>query len=454
MTLSEATAHPELLLTQQRIVGLRSYELYALNPKRLLPKLAGEVAIRLARFHEISRAIEVLQAFSPDQLSVNALDEIAFEFSESKEIEALRWLVEWAPGSVELSFDMEVLLASPPERMQLLQLRARDAFEAERSGDSSAPTIFCDLGYAALVADPALGILIARGVLPVSGWINQPSLLEEIEDARDLLGLDDNEPGNDMIEAADQASLDETRHAVDIEKVRLETAARVHQRDTEIQRLKSQIDAMQENLAQREKVIEKPSPAPKEKPAVSTPPAAAHDPSEARELREHLRRLKDNLKVEHDERNRALRDLRAAQDQLRRASREKSENTSPENTSPENTSPENAASEQDPEDSSSTGVEWEPQALRIPEFSNAFREALRSHPRQASAAALAAAGRLAGGDPSIWKTVRALKMRSGTLRVRVAGDYRLLFEVPSGDTLRFTDFILRRDLDRWLAGGR
>ena len=143
----------------------------------------------------------------------------------------------------------------------------------------------------------------------------------------------------------------------------------------------------------------------------------------ASELRDHLRRLKDNLKVEHDERNRALRDLRAAQ-------------------------------EPDPEDSSRTGVEWEPQALRIPEYSNAFREALRNHPRQASAAALAVAGRLAGGDPSIWKTVRALKMRPGTLRVRVAGDYRLLFEIGSGDTLRLTDFILRRDLDRWLAGGR
>lgn len=52
------------------------------------------------------------------------------------------------------------------------------------------------------------------------------------------------------------------------------------------------------------------------------------------------------------------------------------------------------------------------------------------------AAALAAAGCLTGGDPSIWKTVRALKLRPGTLRVRVAGDYRLLFEIGSGDSLR------------------
>jgi hypothetical protein len=36
---------------------------------------------------------------------------------------------------------------------------------------------------------------------------------------------------------------------------------------------------------------------------------------------------------------------------------------------------------------------------------------------------------------------------------RIAGDYRLLFEISQAETLHLTDFILRRDLDRWLAGG-
>jgi hypothetical protein len=442
VTVSEATAHPELLLTPRRIMELRSYELHALNPKLLMPGLAGEVAIRLARFREISRAIEVLKLIGPDQLSINRLDEIAFEFFMAREIEALRWLVDWAPDSVNLSFDMEILLATPAERMQLLQLRARDAFDAERSGNPSASTIFCDLGHAALIADPALGLLIARGVLPVCGWVNQPILIEDIEDARDVLGLDDNEPGYEIIDATDQASLDEARHAIDLEKARAETTSRVSQRDAEIQRLKSQIDAMQETLTKRENAIEKANAAPQEKS--TSPPAvpAAQDLSETRELRDHLRRLKDTLKVEHDERNRAMRDLRAAQDQLRRTTREKPENPSPEKS---------IGHEQDAEDSTSISIEWERQTLRIPEYGTAFREALRNHPRQASAAALAAAGRLAGGDPSIWKTVRALKLRPGTLRVRVAGDYRLLFEIAPGDTLRLIDFILRRDLDRWLA---
>jgi hypothetical protein len=84
-------------------------------------------------------------------------------------------------------------------------------------------------------------------------------------------------------------------------------------------------------------------------------------------------------------------------------------------------------------------------------YSAAFSDSLRNHPRQASAAALSAAARLAAGDPSIWKTVRALKLRPGTLRVHVAGDYRLLFETGPANTSRLVDLILRRDLDRWLA---
>jgi len=438
--LSEAAAHPELLLTSQRIREMRSYELYALDPKRMIPPLAGQVAIRLARFREIPRAMEVLQVIGPDSLSINTLDEIASEFYQAREPEALRWLVDWAPGAIELSFDMEVLLASPPERLALLQARACDAFEAERSGDPSAPVIFCDLAYAALLIDPALGLLIARGVLPVCGWVNQPSMIEEIEDARDLLNLDDNEPGYKVVEATEQAWADQERHAIDLEKVRTETATRVRQRDAEVERLKSRIEAMQETLTQREKANQ----APKEKPTIPTPPPAAQELSETRELRDDLRRLKDNLKVEHEERNRAMRDLRATQDQLRRATREK-----PENPAPEKSTPRPA----DDEATDTIAIDWETQILRIPEYSAAFREALRKHPLQASAAAITAAGRLAAGDPSLWKTVRALKLRPGTLRVRIAGDFRLLFEVGPAETLRLVDFILRRDLDRWLAAG-
>jgi hypothetical protein len=130
-----------------------------------------------------------------------------------------------------------------------------------------------------------------------------------------------------------EATIDQERHAIDLEKVRAETTSRVTQRDAEIQRLRAQIDAMQETLAKREDGTEKPNAAPRDESTAPDP--ATRDLSETRELRDHLRRLK----------------------------------------------------------------------------------------------------------------------RPGTLRVRIAGDYRLLFETGPADSLRLVDFILRRDLDRWLAGG-
>ena len=443
VTLSDAVSHPELILTTRRICEMRSHELYALDSKLLIPKLAEMVAVRLTRFHEFSRAIEVLQVIGREAVSENALDEIAFELLEAREIGALRWLLEWVPESVFVSFEMEVFLATPAERIRLLLEKASEAFEAARSGDTStAEVLFSDLGYGALIADPALGVVVARGVLPVCGWVNQPTLIEDIEDARDILGLDDDEAGYEIVDATARASLDEARHAIDIEKVRVETSSRVGKRDAEIQRLKAQIDSMQETLTEREEAIERAIVLPNEKPSSRAAVPAPPDSAETRELREHLRRLKENLKVEHDERNRAIRDLRAARDQLRRTTREKPENQEPEKPT---------VRDPDTDDSAGAAVEWEPQSLRIPEYAAAFRESLRHQPRQVSAAALTLAGRLAGGDPSAWKTVRALKLRPGTLRARVAGDYRLLFEIAPGDTLRLVDFILRRDLDRWLA---
>ncbi len=446
VTLSEATAHPELILTPQRISKLRSYELYALDPKLLTPGIAVQVIHRLILYREVSRAIEVLKMIGREAVSDDSIDDIAYEFFSDREAAALRWIIDWAPGAVEVSFEMEVLLATPLARLKLLRKGARAALDAERSGDRNAPLSYSELGFAALLTDPALGIVIARGVLPVCGQLDQLMLLEDLENARDLLGLDNNEPGREIVNATAQASRDEVRHASDIERVRAEASSRVGTREAEIQRLKTQIDSMQESLKKREDAIEKQKIPDQEnattRAAVPAPPESA----ETRELRDHLRRLKDNLKVEHEERNRAMQELRAAREQLRRAVREQPENPAPEKP---------ADSAQEAEDSATTGVEWERQALRIPEYGPAFRESLRRHPRHAAAAALAMAGRLAGGDPSTWQTVRSLKLRPGTLRARVAGDYRLLFEIGPGDTLRLIDFILRRDLDRWLtAAGR
>lgn len=371
---------------------------------------------------------------------------MAYDLCRAKEIDALRWLLEWAPEAVQPCFETEFLLAPPEERFNLLCRRAAEAFAAEREGQRSSELLFCDVAHAVMQADPAFGVLVARGVLPVCNLINQNAILEDIEDARDTLGLDDEEPGYDIVDAMDKESEDRTSHARDVENARAESAERIKQREIEIQRLKAQIDAMQESLHRREEQSRREDAS--LKPAA--PAGETAENAETRELRDTLRRLKDNLKVEHDERNRAMRELRAAHEQLRRTNRDQTEAGPSQAIAP----PPRPNREPDDDGATVGGIDWERQPLRVTESGPAFRAALRQHPRPAAAAALVAAGRLAAGDPSIWQAVRALKLRPGTLRVRVAGDYRLLFETTPDQTLRLVDLILRRDLDRWLAAAR
>ena len=160
-----------------------------------------------------------------------------------------------------------------------------------------------------------------------------------------------------------------------------------------------------------------------------------------------MRRIKDTLKVEHDELNHTNRELRQLREQMRRT---ETRGTDAE-TIPESRLEKSPSDEADPDEDHAA---WQKQPLRVPAFAPAFRDALEHHPRQAGAAALSMIGRLAAGDPSAWQSVSALRLRPGLLRARVAGDYRLLFATNSDDSLHVHDFILRRDLEKWINSGK
>lgn len=428
VTFTDATSHAELVLTEERIKTMRYPELYAVNPKLLPHDLAEKVALNLARFHEFPRAIQVLQEIGRESVSEDTLNNIAFEFFEAKDDEALRWIIHWAPGTVEVSFEMKVLLAAPEERLQLLNEKAFAALDAEQSGDtSSAQAHFGELGTAALLTNPALGIVVAHGVLPVCGPANETLQIQGIEDARDILGLGDNEPGRVIVNAI--------RHAREIENLRTEMSTKVANRDAEIRRLHTEILSLQETLKEREAI----EMAKVTRKGNATAPAAS-EAAEIRELMDKNRRLKCNIKAEHEEHKHTKQELEAARDQLRRA-----------NEILENHEHEEAADyEQEDDDIAPTDVVpgWQP--LRIPEYGADFLESVRLSPLTA----YTLAGRLAAGDPSSWNKVCAIKSRPGTLRAK-AGDFRLFFEIaPGGDSLIFVDFILRRDFDTRLKNGR
>lgn len=382
---SNATAHRGLSLTEQQIVTMYSDELKALDPMSLTPELAGTAALRLAQFHEYSRLTEVLQAIRSEAVPKPTLDRIAQELLKVREINTLRWILDWASDSIEASFEMEILLAAPEERLQLLCGKAREASEAERSGDPSAQLLFNELGNAAIVTDSALGIVVARGVLPVSGPIGRPSLFEGIGDARRALGLDDNEPGYEIVDVTDRAAKVEARHRKEIETIRAEMSSKVTNRDAEIRWLKADIESMRKALAERDQTIERAEATSKQEAVAQ----AASDPAKLRDLRDENRCLKGNLKAEHEEHNRTKQELKAARDELSRA-----------NKSLGSQEPEPSADhEQDDDDTVNSVVEpgWQP--TRKPEFGEDFNKSVRLYPRNTPTKAYSLANRLAKGDP-------------------------------------------------------
>lgn len=421
---TDASSHPELILTEERIETMLSHELYALDPKLLAPDLAEKVALNLVRFHEFSRAIEVLQEIGREAVSEDTLNNIALGFFEAKDDEALRWIINWAPEAVEVSFEMGVFLAAPDDRLQLLCRKARDAFEAERSGDSSSAQLrFNELGVAALLTDPALGIVVARGVLRVCGPVNQGVLIDCIEDARDILCLVDNEPGRVIVNAASLAR--------EIEDLRAEMSTKVASRDAENCKLRAEILSLRETFKEREDIER----------AKVTRKGNAIAPiesgtAEIRELRDKNRRLNDNFKAEHEELNRMKKELEAVSEQLRRANHERTETQEPKSS---------ADHEQEEDDTAGSGLEPGWQAPRTLEFGADFMASVWRSP----VAAYTLAGRLADGDPSAWNNVCPIKKYSGMFRAE-AGNYRLIFEIRPGDILHCVDLIRRRDLETWL----
>jgi mRNA-degrading endonuclease RelE of RelBE toxin-antitoxin system len=89
------------------------------------------------------------------------------------------------------------------------------------------------------------------------------------------------------------------------------------------------------------------------------------------------------------------------------------------------------------------------QPVRVPVFPGRFSQTLESFPGNVSRGVMALIGRLAAGEPAAFVGMRRLRVRHEICRVRLAGDYRLLFKLQP-EKLEILDLINRRDFEKWL----
>jgi hypothetical protein len=156
---------------------------------------------------------------------------------------------------------------------------------------------------------PALGILVARGVLPLGSFLDAGVLLERLLMARDRLDLSPQDPIETVVEAVHLNVMDPREaDSESLADVRRSLAAK----EAEVEHLKSQVATLQDTLEHESKqAVAAPQPpvadTAEQKPAVEASLA---------DLRGQLASLKAALKQRHLERNQIRRDLFQAREEL------------------------------------------------------------------------------------------------------------------------------------------
>jgi mRNA-degrading endonuclease RelE of RelBE toxin-antitoxin system len=431
VTVDELRASPEAHLDTERLLAMRSYELSRLDPTKVAAELHPLLLNQLILFGLFESVLAFFQQVGiRDELDGHLVDAINFaaDASESaivRELFELRGDRQNERHQLSLAAQLQVSAEAPGPVLERIEARARRVLETQRSLDS------VDFSHSMLSSGfPALGILIARGAVPIASPFDAPVLLDRLLETRDRLEL----PPEDPIETVyDEQFLDDEWPDEDDTEGLVETRDALEQKSAEVRNLRKEVLELRQRLQRREKraAAEAMAPTP-----IGREPEPQADAS-VTELRQRLASLKGDLTQRHLERNQLRRELVKTREDL-------NELRAAQTAVPD---PRPAAGD-DPEDALLASEEtFGSQPMRVPTFPNKFAEELEKLPKGVPRAVLRLIGDLAAGEAAAFKGARRLARNREVWRQRVASSFRLLFRLQPR-SLEVLALVNRQDLER------
>jgi hypothetical protein len=431
VTLEDMRAHPEMHLDPRRLLEMRSYELARLDPTRVAPELHGLLVERLALFGEHDAVVAFFETvgYRPelDDDLMAAVDLAADMGDETTVGRLLEIRGDRGPQEVDPSLGAQLLMwgREPDPVLKRLEEETHTLLAVDnRSG-------LIDLAHGLLTSRvPALGILVARGVLPLTSFLDAGVLLERLLMARDRLGLSPQDPIETVVDAVHFDVLDPR-------EAESESLADVHRslaaKETEVDHLKRQVAALQDTL---ERESNPPAAGPQPPVVDTAEPKPAVDASLAA-LRGQLASLKADLKQRHLERNQIRRELLQAREELEVLRRERIANEG------------EALKEQEEETLLFPKEGCGSQPVRLPVFPSGFSESLARLPEGVTRVGLRLIGSLAAGDGSAFRGAQRLRINRDVWRQKVGLSYRLLFRLGD-ESLEVVALVHRQDFERFI----
>ena len=414
VTVAELGSEPDSHLSKSRLQRMEAHELARLNPEKVPAELVSDYLAGLA---SSKRYRELLQVFK----------KIGVEGERDADwIAAFAQLVkDWQP---ELALRLLGLHPRSKEMLPKLSPATRILLGSETPGkfcrtvedEAIAALTSGDLSSLrevalAILSSPmrALGLLVARGVLPL---LEEPGeMYEEILLTRDKLNLSaDDEFAEFMEERAARrrksGGNEAARKWQELYEIQAEEARRLNEEKRKAER----------ELAMREKRAQK--------EAAANVQALPSDTQAIADLQTKVKTLEALVREKNEK---AAANLREAKQEDERKRREEAAAT------------QRAEKENEDEDFKVEGN----QPVRLIRFPKDFAETLAGFPRHVGRATMTRIGRLAAGEPSGFDKVKQLKAYPDVLRARVSDKHRLLFCLEPNH-IRVVDLIRRADLDR------
>ncbi len=423
VTVEELQTVLEPHLTAQLLDHLHPPQMLKLDPLQIPASLLDTYFLRLCAFNLFDRAAEALEKIGWSDAMLGRWEKIMFFVTRAGRKDIIQRLInvrqpaEAADADIGIPLSAAFLLDEdkPAKILQLIDESAKDILASENLDH-----LRHFAGELLFSRHRALGILVARGTIPILPSAKASRVLDEILEARDTLNLPPDDPFGDIVDKryaeheADDAKLRAARQTLDAKA-------------QEVRELKEKLDWQEQEIARHEQ---------RNAAAVA---AALTAPEEAslKAMRQKLAELKTALNDRHHERNQLRRELQKAHTDL-----ETFRQNSPA-AAAEKSEADQEAELLLPQDA----VDVHP--VRLIEFPKGFHQALAVFPRHVARAAMIMIGRLAAGEPAAFVGALRLKQVTDVMRQRIGSDYRLLFRLHP-DHLQVIDLINRKDLLRRL----
>jgi mRNA-degrading endonuclease RelE of RelBE toxin-antitoxin system len=440
VTRQEQRESPEVYLTEERLWEMRAHDVVALDPALIPSELYDSYINCLNLYDEFEAVLAFLEVNGvQDAYEEHIVDSIEQALSAQKP-EMARRLAAHVPEfkAAQSFFPLSFRFARDRlEHGPALKLVESAALE---NLDKASPTDFiCQLID---IGCPALGILAGRGAIAYSDLWEAETVLNHVLEARDRLDL----PPADFAEDLFEQRLVERASAATDTGTNVRNTAEYEQ----LQAASTRAQELEKKLTEKERALKtaQQALARKQQPNVpkatvpDTPAITTRPNPEVAELQSAIVDLKQEVKRNHQDRNRYRRKFKTAV-----ANREAAEK---ENQAVRSELEARLAATEAFEDDAPELLLDEAVAtsypVRVPVFADRFTAVLGRLPEAAARKAVHLSGRLAAGEEAAFQGAKRLAANRMIIRQRL-GVYRLLFRLEATE-LVVLECVHRRELEK------